>query len=167
MGVGLCLLTSGPSEEDGFEELVEFFFEEARVSFNAWISWSISRSLATVGSFPRSYKASASRLSTTQPLFKSRVERIAPDGLERSVGLVCLISLAAAGGRAQIGPVGGVVTGPSEEIGVDEGLDPVDGMCIESLPVARQNPGASCQQMRGQIGDNNPGKHQEAEVVGQ
>jgi hypothetical protein len=80
---------------------------------------------------------------------------------------VCLISLAAAGGRAQIDPVGSVVTGPCEEVGVDEGLDPADGMCIESLPVARQNSGASCQQMRSQIGDNNPGKHQEAEVVGQ
>ena len=74
-------------------------------------------------------------------------QRIAPDGLDGPVGLVCLIVLTAACGGAQIDPVGSLIAGSSEALRVDEGLDPVKRMCIKALPVLRENSSAFCQQM--------------------
>jgi len=55
--------------------------------------------------------------------------------LERAVGSVGLIVFPPSGGFAQIDPVGGPITGPSETGFIYKGLDKIEGVVEDAFPV--------------------------------
>jgi hypothetical protein len=94
-------------------------------------------------------------------------ERVAPDGLKGSIGLVGVVVFAPPGGRTQTDPIGSPIASPLEVLGIDKGLKPIDRMAVKSLPVAGNDPGALCQQVRGQMWDPHPGENKKTAVVGE
>jgi hypothetical protein len=64
-------------------------------------------------------------------------------------------------------PIGRLVAGASKKACVDEGFKPEDSVCINTMPVLGDDCGTSCKQMGSKIGDNDPGKNEEAGVVDQ
>lgn len=78
---------------------------------------------------------------------------------------MCQVVLAAAGGVTQIDPVGGLVAGACEKVGIDESLDPVDGMGVEFLPVRGKGTSSRGEQMGRQTMAADPGKQEKAGVV--
>ena len=77
------------------------------------------------------------------------------------------VVLTTAGSLSDIDPSCGLVSGSIEQIRIDEGLDPVDGVGIEALPVSAEAASRHGEQMGGQAMSSDPGKHEKAGVVGQ
>jgi hypothetical protein len=102
-----------------------------------------------------------------QPLPEVLEQGIAPDGLDRAVGSVGEVVLATAGGLSKIDPVGGRIAGSSEQVRIDESLEPVDGMGIYVLPVSTEDASRPGEQTGGQTMSFDPGKREKAGVVGQ
>ena len=50
---------------------------------------------------------------------------------------------------------------------IDEGLEEVDRVAVELLPIRRHTPRQACEHMRGKVRNRHPGQDQEARVVGQ
>ena len=64
-------------------------------------------------------------------------EWIAQNLFNRPIRPVCLILMAPAGGEAQDGPICGPVAGAFKTLRIDKGLQEVDWMTVELLPVMR------------------------------
>ena len=77
-----------------------------------------------------------------------------------------LIILSPACGFAKINPVGRLVTGAPETCCVHKGLQEVDRVPIEPLPVLSKPPGHSTQDIGSQVRHPDPGHNQEAAVIG-
>ncbi len=77
------------------------------------------------------------------------MEWIAPNFLDRTVGLMGLVRLATPCGPPQQNPIGGPVTGPTELVRIHERFQEVDRVPIQAPPVLGQQAGHPPQQMRG------------------
>src|SRR5271157_1852146 len=95
------------------------------------------------------------------------MQRVSPHRLDRTIGSVCQVVLAASGGQPQIYPVGRAVGGAGKLLGVNKGLQEVNGMLVEDLPVCRNPSGHPCQQVAGQMRNAYPRKDEKAGVVGE
>ena len=82
--------------------------------------------------------------------------------VQRVVAVLSTASLS----LADAGPVRSAVAGALETGTVDEGLDQVDGVAILGLPIGREAAGKTCEHVRGQMWNANPGEYKEADVVG-
>ena len=109
---------------------------------------------------------SSSTVHTAEFLAKAGGQGIDVDVLDRHVQGVVAVLTTAALGLADADPVGGAITGALEAGAVDEGLDQIDRMSILGQPIGREATGKAGKQVRGQMGDVNPGKDEEADVVG-
>ena len=76
------------------------------------------------------------------------------------------ILTAAALGLADTDPVGGTVAGPLEAGAVDKGFEEVHGVAVLGLPVGREAASQAGQEVAGEVRDTDPGKDQEAHIVG-
>src|SRR5688500_11234778 len=76
---------------------------------------------------------------------------ITPDFFEGTVSFLGLIVLAPTGGVTQINPVGRAIARALELLRVNEGLQQINRMSIELLPIRRDDPSHSPQQMAGQV----------------
>ena len=81
---------------------------------------------------------------------------IEPEFFERSVGLFGLIVLASTCAHPDKLPVGGPITGAPESLRINERLQQVNRMMIESLPVLGDKLGHFAQQMAAQSGNHDP-----------
>src|SRR5271157_666170 len=95
------------------------------------------------------------------------MQRVSPHRLDRTIGSVCQVVLAASGGQPQIHPVGRAVGGAGKLLGVNKGLQEVNGMLVEDVPVRRNPSGHPCQQVTGQMRNAYPWKDEKAGVVSQ
>lgn len=73
----------------------------------------------------------------------------------------------AAGGQVDIEPVGGAVAGPSEALGIDQGLDQPRPQPVTGLPVGRYATRGQRQCVAGQMRHANPRQYQKTAVVNQ
>lgn len=78
-----------------------------------------------------------------------------------------LIVLSSPRGISKMDPTARLVAGAFKTACVDECFKPEDRVCINRMPVFRDDSGTPCKQMGSKIGDNDPWKNQEAGVVGQ
>ena len=62
-------------------------------------------------------------------------------------------------------PIGSFETSPGKAIGIDEGLQVINRMIVQRLPVAADSAGDLGQDVAGQVSNFNPGKDQVAAVV--
>ena len=76
------------------------------------------------------------------------------------------IVFASPGGLPQMYPVGSPVTGALESLGINEGLQHIDGMPVDLLPVSGDPPCHFAQQMGREAVDSDPGQNEEPGVVG-
>ncbi len=102
-----------------------------------------------------------------QPLAEVSHQRVAQHFLDRAIGLVCLVILAASRRLPQNLPVGGAVAGAAKALRIDEGLHEVERVRVHALPLGRQRSGHAPQDVRGQMRHPHPGQDQEPRVVGQ
>src|SRR5580704_224036 len=70
------------------------------------------------------------------------------------------------GSLAHVNPVGRLVTGAPESVGLHEGLQQIKAMVIASLPVGIDPLGNLRKNMAGQMRNTNPGQDQKATLVG-
>ena len=64
-------------------------------------------------------------------------------------------------------PIGCLVTGTCKEFGIDEGLEPVERMIVDFLPICGNGPGNAPQQMGRKMRDLHPWQNEKSCVVGQ
>lgn len=102
-----------------------------------------------------------------QPLSEITAQRIAPDGFEGSVGLSGMVGLPTTGGLAQVAPTGSPVAGSCKTLGVDEGLEEINGMLVDLLPIRGNLSGHPSQQMGGQAWNFDPIQDKESSIVSQ
>ncbi len=69
-------------------------------------------------------------------------------------------------GLPQVYPVGSPVAGPLEAFGIDEGLQQIERMPIDLLPVPGDPPCHLSQQMGCEVGNRDPGQQEASAVVG-
>jgi len=91
---------------------------------------------------------------------------ISPNRLDRPGRFVGLILLPPTRGLADMNPVGRPVTGARKKLRIDEGLQIMQGMIVDPLPVLRKNPRHGPQDMRGQTVNPNPGQEKKPGIAG-
>ena len=85
-------------------------------------------------------------------------EGIAENVFQTAIRLARLVVLSPAGRPSQINPIGGFVTRPAKAtLRVHKGLQEDDVMIVNLLPVPTDPSGAQAQQMRGKMGNLDPG----------
>lgn len=80
---------------------------------------------------------------------------------------MCFVVLAAPRGHAEQNPVGGAIAGTGETLGIDKGLQPVNWVMVQSLPVGGYGSGDMAKQMGGKVRNLDPGQNEKPRVVGQ
>jgi len=78
-----------------------------------------------------------------------------------------LVCLPPSCGAAQHDPVGCPIASATKSLRFHERFQEADRVLVNLLPVPGQQAGHESQKMRGQMGNLDPGKNQEAEVIGQ
>src|ERR1035438_7613432 len=91
-------------------------------------------------------------------------EQVAQHLFNRPVRPVRLVVLAASRGAPQQHPVRRPVTGPAKPFRIHEGLQKIDRVPIDALPVLRQPLGDAAENVRGQVRHRHPGQNREATV---
>ncbi len=94
------------------------------------------------------------------------VERITPYGFYGAVGFHGVVVFAPSSGQSEVDPIGGLIAGPPETLGVHESLEKIQGMAVNLLPVGGNPSGHVGEQVRGEMGHTNPWKYKESAVVG-
>jgi hypothetical protein len=77
-----------------------------------------------------------------------------------------LAEFSAACGFTNADPVICSIAGPLEPLGVDKGLEKINRVMVDLIPVPGYAPAVQSQQVGGQVRDPNPGKNQESTLVG-
>jgi len=77
------------------------------------------------------------------------------------------IVLAPTGCLAEMSPTGGLVASSPEQVRIDESIEPVDGMGIQTLPVSTKNTRHPREQMGCQAMGIDPWKHEKSGIIGQ
>jgi hypothetical protein len=105
-------------------------------------------------------------MHTSQDLPEIFSQWVTPDCLDGTIRLVGEIVFAPAGGQAKVLPIGSLVTGARESLRVNERLYEIDSVAIQRFPVRAYPVDNSGQHVRGKALHLNPGKNQEAGIVG-
>ena len=95
------------------------------------------------------------------------VEWITPYGFYGAVGFHCVVVFAPSSGQSEVDPIGGLIAGPTETLGVDESLEEIEGMAVNPLPVRRDHSSHFREQMRGEMRYRNPREYEKSVIVGQ
>jgi len=92
-------------------------------------------------------------------------EGIAENVFQTAIRLAGLVVLSPAGRLSQIHPIGGFVTRPAKTaLRIHKGLQENDLMIVKPLPVPAEPSCAQAQQMRGKVGNLDPGQDQKPGV---
>lgn len=148
-------------------EGVEGSFPDLVIAFlSCSTSLSSSRSFSTVGFSPEWYKAMASSLfikgKNLPEVFNQGIEEYC---LNRSRMKSLTIPFASTFGEANLGPVGSFVAGALKPFSIHEGLKEDDCVVIDSFPIPGDDSGHLTQNVRGKIGDFNPGQDKETGIL--
>ena len=100
-----------------------------------------------------------------QPSFPVFAQRSKPDGLFRLVVFLVSVVASAPQGDSDLGPAGGLVGGAGEARGFHERFDQHGRGVVTLGPVFGQMPTHDGQDVRGQVGDSDPGQDEEAGIV--
>lgn len=73
-----------------------------------------------------------------QPRFEVSGKRVAINVFDGAVGFMGLVIFASASGFSEIDPIAGTVAGSFKALSVHKGLQPIDWVMIESLPITRE-----------------------------
>lgn len=94
-------------------------------------------------------------------------KREAVHGLDGGELFLSFVVFATSGSVTEENPVGGFVAGPPESLGIDKGLQPVDGMIVARLPILGNDLCTSTKQVGCEMGDSDPRQQKESRIIGQ
>jgi hypothetical protein len=93
-------------------------------------------------------------------------QRVKEDRFNRTGKSVIDVPFAPSLGETHRNPVGRLITGPLESFAIHKGLQKDDRMVVNFLPVLREDSDHSPQEVRCQMGNLDPGKNEEAGILG-
>jgi hypothetical protein len=105
-------------------------------------------------------------MSGDEDLSKFFNQRVKEDRFNRTSKPVVDVPFASSFGETRMNPVGRLIAGTLKSTTVHKGLQKDKGMVVHPLPVSWEDSGHSPQEVRGQMGNLNPGKDEEASILG-
>src|SRR3990167_5623947 len=103
-------------------------------------------------------------LELCKQLAKVLVERVAQHLLEGPVGSLTRRVLATTRGQTEKNPVGGSVARAAKPLGVNKGFQIIERVSVETLPVARQHPRHTTENVRCHVSHLHPLQNEESAV---
>jgi hypothetical protein len=108
----------------------------------------------------------SSLVKMRKDLFKVFNQRVKEDSFNRTSKPVVDVPFASSLGETHMNPVGRLIAGPLESFAIHKSLQKDDRMVVNFVPVPWEDSGHSPQEVRGQMGNLDPGKNEEASILG-